>query len=372
MYNALMTNDQTPTKKRKYISQSDVPRVPLDEALRVPEALAEQYGKKPARPLDVASALNMSPSSGTFRDLCGAAIGYGLTDGGPNASEISLTQLGLRVVAPLEEGDDERALQEAVLIPSVEKQFLERYDGSPLPTEKIGCNVLEQMGVPTSSAKRVFTLIVENAERVGFLKVIKDKRYVDLGNPGHVITPKRETSNGTIDLPEVPYEPESSELRPAGSTSEGSLPRPQVRNRKVFISHGKSRRVVDQLKELLVFGDFEPVISVEQETVSKPVPQKVLDDMRACGAGIIHVKPEERLLDQEGNERRILNQNVLIEIGAAMALYGEHFILLVEDGAKLPSNLQGLYEVRYSGEELGYEATIKVLKALNQFKVSLS
>jgi predicted nucleotide-binding protein len=114
------------------------------------------------------------------------------------------------------------------------------------------------------------------------------------------------------------------------------------------------------------------VISVEQETASKPVPQKVLDDMRACGAGIIHVKPEERLLDQEGNERRILNQNVLIEIGAAMALYGEHFILLVEDGAKLPSNLQGLYEVRYSGEELGYEATIKVLKALNQFKVSLS
>ena len=126
-----------------------------------------------------------------------------------------------------------------------------------------------------------------------------------LENPGHVITPKRETSDGTIELLEVPYAPESSEPRPAGSTSEGSLSRPQVRNRKVFISHGKSRRVVDQLKELLIFGDFEPVISVEQETVSKPVPQKVLDDMRACGAGIIHVKPEERLLDQEGNERRI-------------------------------------------------------------------
>ena len=30
--------------------------------------------------------------------------------------------------------------------------------------------------------------------------------------------------------------------------------------------------------------------------------------------------------------------------------------------------LQGLYEVRYVGDELGYDATMKVLKALNQFK----
>jgi Predicted nucleotide-binding protein containing TIR-like domain len=38
------------------------------------------------------------------------------------------------------------------------------------------------------------------------------------------------------------------------------------------------------------------------------------------------------------------NSNVLIEIGAAMALYDRNFILLVEEGTKLPSNLQGLYE----------------------------
>ena len=138
--------------------------------------------------------------------------------------------------------------------------------------------------------------------------------------------------------------------------------------RRVFITHGKSRRVVDQLKELLAFGDFEPVVSVDRESVSKPVPAKVMDDMRSCSAGIIHVQTEQRLLDQSGEEHRIVNQNVLIEIGAAMALYGERFILLVEDGTTLPSNLQGLYEVRYTGDELGYEATMKVLKALNEFK----
>jgi hypothetical protein len=33
------------------------------------------------------------------------------------------------------------------------------------------------------------------------------------------------------------------------------------------------------------------VVSVEKETVAKPVPDKVMDDMRSCGAAIIHVGP---------------------------------------------------------------------------------
>lgn len=365
-------------KKRKYISQTHVPRTTLENALRVPQALADHYGKDPARPLDVAAALDMSPTSGTFRDLCGAAIGYGLTDGGPNASEISLTPLGMKVVAPLEEGQDAQSLREAALTPTVVRRFLEKYDGSPLPSETIGHNVLGTMDVPSDSAARVLELILENARLVGFLKVIKDKTYVDLDGADRAPAGHVATSGGAKEVVPEPSTPEPSTN--AMTTSEGdeaalreasprlAVPSSPTLNRRVFVSHGKSRRVVDQLKELLTFGDFEPVVSVERESVSKPVPQKVLDDMRSCGAGIIHVKPEERLLDSAGNERNVLNQNVLIEIGAAMALYGEHFILLVEDGVALPSNLQGLYEVRYSGDELGYEATMRTLKALNQFK----
>ncbi|MBR0695600.1 hypothetical protein JQ553_20485 [Bradyrhizobium lablabi] len=61
---------------------------------------------------------------------------------------------------------------------------------------------------------------------------------------------------------------------------------------------------------------------------------------------------------------------MLIEIGAAMALYKRNFILVVEDGVglELPSNLQGLYQCRYSGDELGMEATMKLLKAFKEFR----
>ena len=87
--------------------------------------------------------------------------------------------------------------------------------------------------------------------------------------------------------------------------------------------------------------------------MSKPVPDKVMDDMRSCGAAIIHVDADQTITDKDGREHTLRNPNVLIEIGAAMRkIYGRRFILLVRDGVKLPSNLQGLYEVRYSNDSL--------------------
>ena len=93
-----------------------------------------------------------------------------------------------------------------------------------------------------------------------------------------------------------------------------------------------------------------------------------MNDMRSCGAAIIHVEDEQKLIDANEREQIVVNPNVLIEIGAAMALYGRRFILLVKEGIELPSNLQGLYEVRFSGEKLDGEVTIKLLKAINEIK----
>ena len=56
------------TRRRSYLSQSDVPRHSLNEALRIPFALAEEYGKQPARPVDVAVALEILPTTGHFKN----------------------------------------------------------------------------------------------------------------------------------------------------------------------------------------------------------------------------------------------------------------------------------------------------------------
>ncbi len=90
--------------------------------------------------------------------------------------------------------------------------------------------------------------------------------------------------------------------------------------------------------------------------------------MRSCFASVIHVESEQELMTPDGEKLQRINENVLIEIGASLALYGRNFVLLVKKGIHLPSNLQGLYCCFYDGDKLDYEATMKLLKAFNEFQ----
>ena len=351
------------------VSQSDIPNVTLTSALKIAQAINENYGNHPTKPLRVAEAINMSISSGSFRNLCGASIAYGLTEGGYNVELIKLTELGRRIVSPLQEGDDTLALKEACLRPRIINEFLLKYKNQKLPQDKIMNNILIDMGVPQDRVERTKEIILKNSQDYGLIRQIKGSYYVDLD-----IDPELSSTNNSssdyIDEEDEEVESNSEKLNIISSKIEPTKPNSfEVNNNRVFITHGRNRDIVNQLKEILTFGKFEPVISVESESVSKPVPEKVMDEMRSCYAAIIHVGKELEMLDNEGNVHIILNSNVLIEIGAAMALFSRRFILLVQEGVKLPSNLQGLYEVRYSGDNLDYASTMKLLKAFNEFKI---
>jgi hypothetical protein len=356
--------------RRAYVSQSDVPAYSLKDALRVAEVLRDEYGKQPTKPLDIAKGLDMAPNSGQFRGLAGAALAFGITDAGPFADVVGLTELGRRIMAPVTEGDDLLAMREALLRPRVVREFLRRYDGSPLPSQQIAYNVLEAMGVPTKALQRTQQLIVNGAQALGLLVEIKGKLYVSLD--AVPTRPSDAAQNGDASGPVLvleeadeggAFEPrEHEQASPAPPESQ------EPESNLVFISHGSNQGIVEQIKKILSFGKFEPVVSVERQATAKPVPDKVMDDMRRCYAGIVHVGTEKVLMDAEGKEHRVLNENVLIEIGAAMALFDRRFVLLVETGVILPSNLQGLYQVRYEGDRLDYEATMKLLEAFNEFR----
>lgn len=92
--------------------------------------------------------------------------------------------------------------------------------------------------------------------------------------------------------------------------------------------------------------------------------------MRSCCAGIIHIEEEQSLISADGAPQKTLNPNVLIEIGAAIALYGKKIILLCKKGISLPSNLQGLYRCEYEGDKLDIDSTMKLLKTFNSFKTA--
>jgi predicted nucleotide-binding protein len=361
-----------PAKMRTYISQADIPALSLAKAMRIAKAIGDNYGYKPTTPVHVARALDLQPTTGGFKMLTGASIAYGLTTGGYNAETIAITPLGLRIVRPLSEGDDLAAQREAVLKPRVIREFLQKYDNAPIPKDSIAQNVLMEMQVPPERTAEVLRLILESAEAVGFLQTIKDRKYIDLQNTQIPVPQESElaetTANGEDDVASAA--PVVSRATGGGATAKTEAPEAAAdpRIRRVFITHGKNQALIEPIKKLLGFGELEAVVAVQTQTVSQPVPGKVLEGMRSCGAAIIHVEGERQLADKDGNTHVVLNDNVLIEIGAAMALYGSRFVLVVKDGVKLPSNLQGLLELRYKGDTLDMEETVKLLEAVNDMK----
>jgi hypothetical protein len=351
--------------KRNYLSQTDVPLYSIEKALKIPQAIVDNYGKGPAKPLEVAKVLDVAPTNVDFKMQAGASIAYGLTEGGWNAAQIALTPLALKILKPKKEDEPLEGKREALLKPRVIREFLTKYNDAAIPREDIACNVLEDLGVPKVRASGVFAMILEGAEAVGFITEIRGKKYVNLA--GVALAPQTgDGKEGGSDIsPEAAAPPlEVPVALPSVTTSKSA----DARLAKVFISHGRNSAFITPIKELLRFGNLEAVVSVEKSTVSQPITQKVMSDMRSCGAAIIHVDSERRLMDLESKEVNALNENVLIEIGAAMALYGERFILLVKEGVKLPSNLQGIYEVRYVGDKLDGNETIKLMSSINDMK----
>jgi predicted nucleotide-binding protein len=360
-------------EKRTYFKQSDFPQMPLQQAQRIASAIVDNFASQGGSPPDIALALDISPTSSVWPTLAGASIAYGLTEGGVNANAIKLTALGKKLAAPEEEGEDLVARREAVLKPRIEKEFFERYRRAKLPNDIIAGNVLKSLSLPADRVAAALEIIKANGRYAGIIRETPTGPFVNLDSPGvpaptataelseHSVLVADTANSATETLLEPLQNRPGAILAVSGSAFDAKLNR-------VFISHGKQKEVATQIKELLSFGSFEPIVSVERESTAVPVPEKVFEDMRSCGAGVIHVGAEGKYLDKEGNEHSKLNDNVLIEIGAAMALYGKKVILLVERGVTLPSNLQGLYRCDFEGGRLDYEATMKLLKTFSQFR----
>jgi hypothetical protein len=135
---------------------------------------------------------------------------------------------------------------------------------------------------------------------------------------------------------------------------------------RVFISHGKNMEIVEQVQTMLGLAEIESEVAEKEEPAAIPVPDKVFNAMRRCQAGIIAVTVEEKRRDDKGNY--VLNENVLIEIGAAFVLYDRRVVLLWDKRLLVPSNLQGLYRCEFEGNELTWGAGMKLMKAIQGFK----
>jgi hypothetical protein len=346
---------------RTKLTQLDAPSVTLDQAVRVVRAIADQYAGRPTSPSRVASAMGMQSSSGPFRVLCGAAVAYGLTEGGPNAIEVALTELGARIARPVVAGDDGVARKEALLRPRVVGEFLRRYDGHPLPRRDIAVDVLQESGIPAKRAERVFELILDSAASVGCIRQIDSAYHVSLQPASESDkVPSSSSSNSKV---------ARSPAR-VGTIADGFIQPPRrasdhrEASRRIFISHGP-KHVLDPLRSLLSLGEIELLPSKTNDEASPP--HHIVEQMRSCSAGIIHwdIAPNSGV---HSDANALPSANLLIELGAAMALYGSRLVLIVKDDAILPSSVKAGHVIRYKGNHIDLETTMRLAEIIARIK----
>jgi hypothetical protein len=369
---------------KRYVSQSDVPRHSLAEAIRIPRAIADEYGKQPATPVQVGAAIGVQPTTGRFRSLAGAALAYGLTDGGPRVAAIGLTDVGKRIVAPTSEGDDVIAKREAFLRPRVIREFLERYDGSKLPSEQIGRNVLEELGVAADATSRTWNLITEGAEELGLLQKIGSARFVQLKgiSVADIARESREEESeedehlgeaGAVD--DVRFNG-AGEEEGAGDSGEGGQPQDTTKARPnaIFVGHGKNKKPRDQLTKLLDQYKIPYKVAEEEANKGRPIPVKVKETMQGCGAAILIFSADEEFKNADEDTVWRPSENVVHELGAASVLYDDRIIIFREESVELATNFDSIGYITFEKNDLTakFNDLLKELIALGILKLAVN
>jgi hypothetical protein len=162
------------TKNRNY------PPVTLAMALKVPRAIQDQASGMSVSRLTLAELLDSTPTSRVLKELVASSRFYGLTEGGINSDQFSLTELGEQATG----GDEVKtaaALKGAVMNIPPYKAFFDSFANKKMP----GATPLREFltrdaEVPSDKAEECARYIADDAATAGLSRNVKNGTYIDL------------------------------------------------------------------------------------------------------------------------------------------------------------------------------------------------
>jgi hypothetical protein len=155
--------------RRKTGSYRPYPRVPLERALSVANAIKEKNGGNPWSAEQVAAAVGLSPRNVDFYYLLAASQKYGLTTGMKVDGEVTLTPLGREVVYSGSPDEELAAKRKAVLSIDVFAKVLHHYNGNRLPEMQYLGNTLQgKFDLPVEFHEEFSKLFKQTCNYVGW------------------------------------------------------------------------------------------------------------------------------------------------------------------------------------------------------------
>jgi predicted nucleotide-binding protein len=343
----------TGTRNRNY------PPLGLAEALRVPRVIQDEASGMEVSRLTLAELLNVSPASSNLRELVASSRFYGLTNGGINAAEFSLTPLGNEATG----GDEVAQLaahKQAVMNIAPYKTFFATFSNKKIPSPTAFKEFLTRSAsVAAERADECMQFILADAQTAGLVRTMKGgAQYVDLsGTPSTNIEGEEEVEDGLdVDAADVV----GVEPTDVGETTLGVETPPPPRNgkpKKVFIAHGKNRTPLDQLKNALDAFKVRYAVAIDEPNAGRPISRKVAALMRdECSSGIFIFTADERFAREQANgeseEVWRPSENVVFELGAASILYENRIVIFKEKGVTFPSDFSDLGYIEFEKDQL--------------------
>lgn len=351
------------------------PPTSLEEAVNLADAIRDYNAGQPFDRLLLADALGIKPGSSNFRELLKAGYQYGLTIGSEKSDQISLTPLGTKLTKPVDQGERARAVVEAALVPELAGKVYRHYNRNKMPGTEFLKNSLErQFEVSSEWSQDIAALLDKNARYAGLVRSISGSDMVLVDSAGSISVPandvkssettigERAASEPTVPAPIPVHDKQvtEDEIRSLGP----STPAPKATH--IFLGHGKNKKPLEQLKNMLNEFKITYRVTVEEPNRGLPIPDKVAELMRQCSSAILTFTKDELFFDNDGNEVWRPSQNVIHELGASSILYGGRIIILKEKGINLPSNFSSIGYIEFESDALAAKG-IDLLKELIAF-----
>ncbi len=343
-----MTTRTEGGKRRRTVKP--YPAYALEDALGVAQAIQNANAGLPFARALLAGALGTTPKSSAFTQRLNASAAYGLTQGGYNDADISLTSLGEALAA----GSHDRrvqALVEAAMTPPVFGGFYEMLDGKRLPESAYAQNLLQrELGVNDGLTDECLSILIANGEYAGIISEQDGVSVVHLAD-------RRPQPAAASPPPDAP----PPERNPTTLASESTAAPDDILDKskgRVFVGHiGESDAAQFVASMLEQFGI--PVSNPRfGDDAELPLPPEVADEMRSSHAAVL-------VFADHGDGGQAIRDKMLFLLGACCALYDDRVVIFHEaDAAPLP-NLNGLSCVSFRSERIA-ESGLGLLMELHK------
>lgn len=340
-------------EKKKYldlnpskIHQKKIPRCTFQEAIVISEFLMKKTERGWCEPYIIINGLNIWADIGWQR-LTGASEAYGLTSGGYNSEEITITPLGIHSVTASSGILMQGAFQKAILNTEIHRRFFLKYEGKKFPNIEEAKAELHAMNYPfsESNAEKVINLILENAI---FSGILADKDAIVTINHA-----------GIKMIDDLCEETDATPCNPLKKEPDATIKLKTRENNRIYVSCPQEFQLTEIIKNIMELGGFK-IILADYSTIKEG---KIIDEIKG-----IMGQCDYALICDDGKENSFNRKlQILSEVIFGKILFGnDKTILLRPNDQRVPEMFDSISQCSYDDNIT--ESILKIMEKINKLK----